>query len=276
MFENRTIAFIGSGAMAGAMMNGLIGKGVVAPTQIIGSDPAQSRLNFLSSEYGIRTTTNNLEAVGQADIVVLAIKPQLVPLVFPELKGKLAADTLVISVMAGITIQTMVEGLGLSEATTASVIRSMPNTPAQIGQGSAVWTASPETSREQLAQGQAILESFGIAVHQHEERYLDMATGLSGSGPGFVFLFIEAMIDAGVNIGFSRAVAKQLAEQTILGSVMYAQQSDKHVAELRNQVTSPGGTTAEGIFQLEKEGLRTAVSQAVRAAYQRSVELGKG
>jgi pyrroline-5-carboxylate reductase len=158
----------------------------------------------------------------------------------------------------------------------AAVVRAMPNTPAQIGQGITVWTATPEVSSLQKQQAQAILGSLGDEIFFGEEEYLDMATALSGTGPAYVFMFMEAMIDAGVHMGFSRRVATQLVFQTMRGSIEYAAYSGKHVAELRNQVTSPGGTTAEALYHMEKGGLRTVLSRGIFAAYQRSIALGRG
>lgn len=271
MFEGTTISFIGSGIMAEAMIRGLIDQKVVTPEQIIGSDPYEQRCTELAQKYGIHMTTSNEEAAMKGGIVVLSIKPQSLSKVMPELRGRLQRRDLLLSIMAGVPIKRLADGVAH-----AAVVRAMPNTPAQIGQGISVWTSTPEVTNEQRGQAQAILESFGEAIFEEDERYLDMATALSGSGPGFVFMFMEAMIDAGVHMGFSRRVASQLVSQTILGSVAYANQSDKHVAELRNQVTSPGGTTAAGLYHMEKGSFRTVVSRALWAAYQRSIELGKG
>ena len=154
------------------------------------------------------------------------------------------------------------------------VVRLMPNTPAQIGEGVSVWTATPDCTAEQRAQARAMFGALGEEVYVDDEAYLDMATALSGSGPGYVFLFIEALIDAGVRIGLARAVAEKLALQTVKGSALYAQRSGQHLAALRNAVTSPGGTTAAGLHQLERGGLRAAIEDAVAAAYERSRQLG--
>jgi pyrroline-5-carboxylate reductase len=178
---------------------------------------------------------------------------------------------LILSIIAGQTIRTIVEGFA-----NPSVVRSMPNTPAQIGQGITVWTATPEVPAEQRDQAEALLGALGEQLYVDDERYLDMATALSGTGPAYIFMFMEALIDAGVHMGFSRRDAERLVLQTIRGSVEYAAASGLHPAQLRNQVTSPGGTSAEAIYYMEKGGLRTIVSRAVWAAYQRSVSLGGG
>jgi pyrroline-5-carboxylate reductase len=271
MFQDKTIAFIGSGVMGEAMIRGLIAQKSVTPAQIIASDPWQPRLDLLSERYAIAVTKDNREAAEAGQIIVLSIKPQSVPLVLPEIRGHVRSRDLLLSIIAGMPIRKLADG-----AAHAAVVRSMPNTPAQIGQGITVWTATREVTDEQKEQARAILASLGKEIFVDEEDYLDMATALSGSGPGYVFMMMEAMIDAGVHLGFSRRIAEELVFQTMAGSVEYAAQSGKHVAELRNQVTSPGGTTAAALYHMEKGGLRTVISRGIWAAYQRSIELGKG
>ncbi|MBX3058359.1 MAG: pyrroline-5-carboxylate reductase [Anaerolineae bacterium] len=271
MFADKTIAFIGSGIMGEAMIRGLLTKNSIAPDKIIASDPWQPRLEQLKAQYAIQTTKDNREAAEAGQIIVLSIKPQSVPLVLPEIRGHLRSRDLLLSIIAGVPIRKLADG-----AAHAAVVRSMPNTPAQIGQGITVWTATREVTDEHKGQAREILGSLGKEIFVDEEEYLDMATALSGSGPGYIFLFMEALIDAGVHMGFSRRVAEELVFQTILGSVEYAAQSGKHVAELRNQVTSPGGTTAAALYHMEKGGLRTVISRGIWAAYQRSIELGRG
>jgi len=271
MFKDKTISFIGSGVMAEAMIRGLVTQKSVVPEQILAADPWQERVEYLTDKYAIRGTMDNREAAEEGQIVVLSIKPQSVPHVAPEIRGHLRRQDLLLSIIAGMPIKKLADGTAH-----ASVVRSMPNTPAQIGQGISVWTATPEVSDEQKKEAQAILGSFGKEIFVDDESYLDMATALSGSGPGYVFLFMEAMIDAGVHMGFSRRIAEELVFQTIMGSVEYAAQSGKHVAELRNQVTSPGGTTAAALYHMEKGGLRTVLSRGIWAAYERSIQLGKG
>lgn len=271
MFNDKTISFIGSGVMAEAMIRGLINKNSVLPEQILASDPWPKRLDYLKERYQIQTTQDNREAAEAGQIVVLSIKPQSVPIVAPEIRGHLRRQDLLLSILAGMPIKKLADGTAH-----AAVVRAMPNTPAQIGEGISVWTATPEVSEEQKEQAQAILGSFGKEIFVDNEDYLDMATALSGSGPGYVFMMMEAMIDAGVHMGFSRRIAEELVFQTMAGSVAYAAQSQKHVAELRNQVTSPGGTTAAALYHMEKGGLRTVISRGIWAAYERSVALGKG
>jgi pyrroline-5-carboxylate reductase len=216
-------------------------------------------------------TTENQEAAEDGQIVILSVKPQVLPEVMAEIRGHLRRQDLVLSIIAGMPIRVIADGLAH-----AAVVRAMPNTPAQIGQGITVWTVTPEVSERQKEQAQAILASLGQEVFVDDEDYLDMATALSGTGPAYVFLLMEAMIDAGVHMGFSRRVASQLVVQTMRGSIEFADGSKYHVAELRNQVTSPGGTTAEALYHMEKGGLRTVISRGIWAAYQRSIALGKG
>jgi pyrroline-5-carboxylate reductase len=271
MFTDTTISFIGGGVMAEAMIRGLLNQKVVTPDQILAADPYVERCAELAERHGIRTTTSNPEAAESGQVVVLSIKPQLARIVLPEIRGHLRRRDLLLSILAGMPIHKLSDG-----SAHAAVVRAMPNTPAQIGQGITVWTATAEVSDEQKAQAQAVLASFGQEIYVTDESYLDMATALSGTGPAYVFLLMEAMIDAGVHLGFSRRVATQLVFQTMKGSVAYAEQSDKHVAELRNQVTSPGGTTAAALYHMEKGGLRTVLSRSIWAAYERSVALGQG
>jgi pyrroline-5-carboxylate reductase len=271
MFEDKTIAFIGSGIMGEAMIRGLLAQKSVLPNQILAADPWGQRREELKDRYNIEVTNDNREAAENGQIVVLSIKPQSLPYVLPEIRGHLRRQDLLLSILAGIPIRKLADGTAH-----AAVVRAMPNTPAQIGQGITVWTGTPEVTDEQKQQAQAILASLGQEIYVDEEDYLDMATALSGSGPGYVFMMMEALIDAGVHLGFSRRIAEQLVFQTMRGSVEYAMQSGKHVAELRNQVTSPGGTTAAALYHMEKGGLRTVISRGIWAAYERSVSLGKG
>lgn len=271
VFTNKTISFIGSGVMGEAMIKGLLSKQLLQPDQIIASDPHQERGKELVSRYGLRYTVDNEEAAKAADILVISVKPQVVDQVFPGIRRVAHSADLVVSIVAGVRIQTIANGLA-----NASVVRSMPNTPAQIGQGITVWTATPEVQPAQREQARLLLGALGEEIYVEDESYLDMATALSGTGPAYIFLFMEALIDAGVHMGFSRRDAERLVLQTMRGSVEYAATSGLHPAQLRNQVTSPGGTSAEAIYHLEKGGLRTVIARAVWAAFQRSVVLGGG
>ena len=265
----KKIAFIGPGIMAEAMIAGLLRKKLADTENIVASGPREERGTELHKKYGIKTAVDNTSAISQADVVVLSVKPQRLSEVMKGLRG-IPADALVLSIVAGASIKKISTGLKHK-----SVVRSMPNTPGQIGEGITVWTASKEVTEEQQEMARGILGALGEEVFVEDESYLDMATALSGSGPAYVFLFTEALIDAGVHMGFPRRIAEQLVLQTIKGSASFYEQAERHPATLRNQVTSPGGTSAEALYYLEKAGFRTAISRAIWAAYQRSLELGK-
>ena len=266
---NKRIAFIGPGVMAEAMIAGLLNRKLSKAQNISVSGPRAERGEELRKKYGIHVTTDNAAAVREADVVVLSVKPQRLTEVMKGLKG-IRPDALVLSIIAGASMKKISAGLKHK-----SIVRSMPNTPGQIGEGITVWAASKEVSEEQRGLAQTILGALGAEVYVEDESYLDMATALSGSGPAYVFLFTEALIDAGVHMGFPRRIAEQLVLQTIKGSADFYEQAGRHPATLRNQVTSPGGTSAEALYYLEKAGFRTAISRAVWAAYQRSLELGR-
>ena len=264
------LAFVGSGTMAEAMIQALLRAGEVTPEQIIASGPRIERGEELQARYGVRVTTDNVTAASEAGIVVLSVKPQVLPLVLTELRGHVQPAALVFSIVAGMPIATICAGLDHT-----AVVRTMPNTPAQIGEGMTVWTAAPAVTEPQRAQAQAILQTMGLEMYVTHEDALNMATAVSGTGPTYVFLLMEALVDAAVHLGFSRRQARLLVVQTVLGSVKFAQQSDLHLAQLRNMVTSPGGTSAEAIYQLEKGGMRTILSKAIWAAYKKSRLLGE-
>ncbi len=270
-FADEKIAFIGAGVMGEAMIRGLLRQNTARPQNIIAADPREDRLAELERRYAIQVTPHNLQAAAAADALVLATKPQAMDKVLSELAGQVDEIRLILSIAAGVPLGTIAEGLG-----NARVVRSMPNTPAQIGQGVAVWTASPAVSGEARAQAETLLSAMGEQIFAEDERFLDMATALSGSGPAYVFLFMEALVDAGVRMGFARPDADKLVSQTVLGSALYAKSAGAHLAELRNQVTSPGGTTAAALHELEKGGLRGTLADGVWAAYRRSQALGGG
>lgn len=270
MIRDLRIAVIGAGVMGEAMIGGLLRHELVAPDQIMATGPREERRIELQQRYGVRATDDNEEAAHWAQVVVFAVKPQTLPKELPRLRGALRAGELVISIVAGAPIRHFADMLDHS-----AIVRSMPNTPAQIGEGMTVWTAAAEVSEHQRGWARAILGSVGRELYVADENYLDMATALSGTGPAYFFLMMEAMIDAGVHLGFPRYMAQELVFQTMLGSVRYAVQSDKHPAELRNGVTSPGGTTAAALNELERGGMRTVLADAIWAAYRRSAELGK-
>jgi pyrroline-5-carboxylate reductase len=264
------IAFIGGGMMAEAMLRGILTNHIAAPEALIASDPVPARRDYLAQELGVATTASNLEALAGAQIIVFAVKPQVLGPVLKEMAARLAPGALVMSIVAGAKIADFCDTLGIR-----AMVRIMPNTPGQIGEGISVWTATDDTSPMQRQQAAQIIGALGQEIYVDDEGYLDKATALSGSGPAYVFLFIEALIDAGVHMGFARPVAEKLALQTVRGSAIYAQQTGLHPAILRNRVTSPGGTTAEALFEFEQGGLRALVDRAVLAAYHKAQALGE-
>lgn len=284
--EGVQLSFIGSGVMAEAIIAGLLRQGLVTPAQIVGSHPRQTRRDELQAKYGIHVIESNRDAatfnglskdedsarvkVPASSIVVLAVKPQRLGGILNELKGALKPEQLVLSIVAGAKLETMA-----GELLHSSIVRAMPNTPAQIGQGMTAWTATEEVSEAQQEQVRAMLRALGREIYVESERMIDMATALSATGPTYIFMMMESLVDAGVHMGFSRHVAQELVLQTMMGSVLFAMESGKHPAELRNMVTSPGGTSAEAIYQMEKGSLRTVLSKAVYAAFQRAVALGQ-
>jgi pyrroline-5-carboxylate reductase len=265
----RTIATVGSGVMAEAMIAGLLRGELVAPDQIVASHPRTERRDHLRAEYGIRVVGDNLAALQSADVILLGIKPQMLGRVGREIGPELRRGQLVLSVLAGATTAALVGTLGHDQ-----VIRAMPNTPARLGKGVTVWYATPATTEEQRAQSAALLGALGTQIEVDDEKMVAMATAVSGTGPTYVFLVMEALIDAAVHLGFPRHVAHDLVVETLEGSTLFAKQSAMHPAELRNMVTSPGGTSAAALHELESGRLRTVLSEAVWAAFRRTVELG--
>ena len=264
------LAFIGAGAMGQAMIGGLLSRHQLEPDNITASDKHRERLREIQEKFHIHTSVENRTAVRKGEVVVLAVKPQVLPAVFADLKGVIKRNALVVSIVAGARIESIARGLGHR-----AIVRTMPNTPSQVGEGMTVWTATPEVTAAQREQARAIVEALGHQLYADDENSLDMATAISGTGPAYVFLLMEALIDAAVHLGFSRADARELVVQTIRGSAIFAERSTVHPAEMRNTVTSPGGTSADALYQLEKGAFRTVISKAVLAAYQRSVALGQ-
>ena len=267
--RSKRIAFLGGGTMAEAMIRGLLEKRLVPPSHVSVTGPRRERRAELAKQFGVRALASNADAARDASVVVLSVKPQVLPAVMRELHGKLRDDQLVLSIVAGATLRSLRHGLAHK-----AVVRSMPNTPAQIGLGITVWTATPDVTADQSELARVILGAFGEVVHAEVEEDVDRATALSGTGPSYVFLLMEALVDAGVHLGFSRRVSEELVLRTVEGSAAFARNSGRHLAELRNQVTSPGGTSASALYELEKGALRTVLSRAVYAAYQRTRELG--
>ena len=273
--QKAKLAFVGCGVMAESMIAGLLRKNLVAPEQIAASHPRPNRREELRSKYGIETFESNSEAVeatrtSENSIVALCVKPQRLTGVLNDLKNAVAPNQIVLSIIAGAKIETLVEALQNKR-----IVRAMPNTPSQIGAGITAWTCTETVSETERADIKSLLTALGKELFVETENMIDMATSLSATGPTYIFMVMEALTDAGVHLGFSREVSRELVQETMLGSVLFAMESHKHPAELRNMVTSPGGTSADAIYQMEKGGLRTVLSKAVYSAYQKAVALGK-
>lgn len=263
------VAIVGAGVMAEAMIAGLLADRVPA-AQVAASHPRRDRRETLAGRHGIRVVGRNRDAVAGAGIVVLAVKPQMLASVMREVGPALSDDQVVLSIVAGATLRTLSTGLQH-----AAVVRAMPNTPAQIRRGIAVWAASSACSAAQRDTARTVLKALGEEKEVADEEFVAMATALSGTGPTYLFAVMEALIDAGVHLGFPRELAHDLVAATLVGSAEFAARSELHPAQLRNAVTSPGGTSAAAIYELEKGRLRTVLSDAVWAAYRRTQELGE-
>ncbi len=257
--------------MGEAMISAMISGGVAAPDAVRACDIDESRRTAIESRHGVSCTSDAGAAIDGCDVVVLSIKPQVLPDVLKGLKGTLKPEQLVVSIVAGAKLDTIVKGLGHDR-----VVRVMPNTPAQVGQGMSVWTATGSVTEKEKDAARTILSAMGREIYFSDEKFIDMATAISGSGPAYVFLVMEALADAAVHIGLPRDAAEALVTQTVLGSAHLARESGKHPAELKNAVTSPGGTTAEGLLCLEEGGVRAIIAQAVIAAYEKAKVLGSG
>lgn len=264
------IAFIGGGNMGEAMVASILGKELCTPQDIQVSDIVEARRQHLKQKYGVAVTDSNRLAADRGDVVVLAIKPQNLAEVMAELGGQFKSTQLVLSIIAGARIDTLRQGLKHG-----CIVRAMPNTPARIGEGISVWTATAEVTEQQKTLASSILGAMGKEIYVDDEKYIDMATAISGSGPAYVFFFMESLVDAAVDMGLPRDMAQELVVQTVLGSGHFARESGKELAELRRMVTSPGGTTAEALLQFEKGEFTELVKQAVKAAYNKAKDLGK-
>ena len=255
--------------MAESIIAGLLRGKLVEPNRIVGSEPRIERREELASQYGVRMVASNLEAARDADVILLSVKPQTLTKVGHELGGHLRPEQLVVSIVAGANCNVLTNLLDHRQ-----VVRSMPNTPAQIGRGVTVWYATPEVTELQCDQARVLLRALGTDLQVEDERFVEMATAVSGTGPAYVFLVMEALIDAAVHLGFPRHVAHDLVIETLEGSTAFAKATAEHPAVLRNMVTSPGGTSAAAIHEMESGRLRTVLSEAVWASYRRTVELG--
>ena len=263
------ISFIGGGNMGEAMLSAILSKEIADASSVTVSDISPERREYLEKQYGVSVTDNNNKAIGDADVIVLAVKPQNLTEVMSGLKGSLKPQQLVLSIIAGARLASICQKL---EHT--AVIRSMPNTPARIGQGMTAWTASPEVTEQQRIWAGTILGAMGREIYVSNDDRIDMATAVSGSGPAYLFYFVEALLDSATQIGLSHDAAKELVITTVLGAGHLIVESGKEPAELRRMVTSPGGTTAEAIRELEQGKFSPLISKAVRAAYERAKQLG--
>ncbi len=263
------ISFVGGGMMAEAMIGGILKAKLATQKESVVGEPSAERRAYLTGKYGIEARADNVGTVKGAELVVLSIKPQQLGDVMAEMKPNLSKEQVVLSIIAGARMETLTNGLQHQ-----AVVRVMPNTPSQIGAGMSVWLATSQVPPVRLEICRSILTTLGEEVHVADEKFIDMATALSASGPAYVYLFIEAMIDAGVYMGMQRDMARKLVLQTVMGTTRMVKESGRHPAELRDMVTSPGGTTAEALKVFEQSGFRGTILEAVVAAYQKSKALG--
>jgi len=270
MALGQTIAFLGAGNMAEALVKGLLRAGVATPDEILCTDRRHERGPELQKRYGVRFTTSNVEAVKAAGVVVLSVKPQVMDKLLEEIGPALDASKLVISIAAGVPLAAIERKVGHG----VRIIRTMPNTPALVGAGATALSAGEHATEADLVQAKALFDAIGMTVVV-DEPLLDAVTGLSGSGPAYIFLIIEALADGGVKAGLARAQAQDLAAQTVFGSAKLLIETGEHPGRLKDQVTSPGGTAIAGLHTLEAGGLRTTLMNAVEAATLRSRQLGK-
>ena len=276
MKDNVRVSFIGGGNMAEAIISSIISNGLIDPKNLLVSEPVESRREHLSVAYNISSYSDTKKLLLDINesktptVIVIAVKPQQLHQVTRELNSIVSKEHVILSIVAGVSIDTLTQSLGHD-----AIIRVMPNTPAQIGKGMSVWAVTESVSDIYIDFAREMLQALGSEMLVDDEKYIDMATALSGSGPAYVFMFLEAMIDAGVYIGLSRDISSKLAIQTVLGSIELVDQTNKQPSDLRALVTSPGGTTAEAVLVLEEEGFRSAILNAVIAAYNKAVLLGK-
>jgi pyrroline-5-carboxylate reductase len=268
---DRSIGFVGGGNMAEALIRGLVRGGHVPAERVWASGPRPERMAELKAAYAIRATGDNREVARQSQILVLSVKPQILDRVLLEIADAVTPGALVISLAAGVSTAAIERRL----ASGARVIRSMPNTPAVIGAGATAIAAGSHAEASDLELARFVFDAVGITVVL-DETQLDAVTGLSGSGPAYIFLILEALADAGVKVGLSRRTAQKLAAQTVMGSAKLLLDTDGHPGQLKDMVTSPGGTAIAGLHTLEQGGLRTTLINAVEAATLRSRELGRG
>jgi len=274
VLTNKKLGFIGGGNMTEALLKGLLASSSVGPKDILVSDLLSDRLEYLNKEYKVKITDDSRKLVQKSDILILAVKPQVVGKVLESFSDVVDKHKIIISVAAGISINFIEDILDREGKNKISVIRTMPNTPALVQEGATAICGGGHSSKLDIKIAHHIFKAIGQTV-AIEETHMDAVTGLSGSGPAYIFMIIEALSDAGVKVGLSREVSNILTIQTILGSAKLARDGGKHPGELKDMVTSPGGTTISGLHMLEEGGVRTALMNAVESATQRSRELGK-
>ncbi|MBX3413040.1 MAG: pyrroline-5-carboxylate reductase [Pirellulales bacterium] len=266
----RRLGFLGAGRMATALAQGFLAQGLASQQAILAGEPSPAAAEEFARHTGCRTTTDNVEVVSQADVVLLAVKPQQVTEVLAGLKGRWRAEQLVLSIAAGVRLATLADLIGAGPR----LVRVMPNTPCLVGQSASAYSLGATATPDDAALVATLLGAVGRAW-QVSESHLDAVTGLSGSGPAFVYVMIEALSDGGVRMGLPRDLATSLAAQTVLGAATMVLETGEHPGVLKDQVTSPGGTTIAGLAALESGGLRAALISAVEAATRRSQELGR-
>ena len=269
--ERRVIGFVGGGNMASALLKGLLAAGLYRPDQLCASDVVAQKRTSLRRRFGIGVTADNAALVRGSKVIVLAVKPQIIDAVLQQLRDAVTPAQLFISIAAGVTTARLEAGLGAH----ARVLRVMPNTPALVGKGMAVLVRGRHATVADERLGLRLLRAVGQAVAVHDERLLDAVTGLSGSGPAYVYLFAEGLVAGGIGAGLPAPLATQLALQTITGAAAMLQETGESPEALRAMVTSPGGTTLAGLAELEGRGFKDAVAAAVAAATRRSAELGR-
>lgn len=269
MLKNKRIGFIGGGAMAESLIRGMLNANLVMPSQIRVNDISKERLDYLSSSFAIATASDMQQIVTAVDVLFLTVKPQVIAGVLDKIAPLVDKTTIVVSVAAGVTIATL-----QSKLTEVPIIRVMPNTPVAVGEGMAAMALGQFATKENSDSIAAVFASVGRVVTVSEDA-MDAVTGLSGSGPAYAFVLIDALSDAGVRVGLSRQTSIMLAAQTLLGAAKMVLETNEHPAVLRDKVTSPGGTTIAGVHVLEQQGVRAALIDAVVAATNRSSEMGK-
>lgn len=269
MGEAAPLAVIGGGIMGSALVSRLVSAGVFTGDDVRVADILPDRVAELSENYGVMSLSDNADAVTEANTVILAIKPQFIQSVLQDIASHIKSDALLISVVPGWPVDVLSKNLGIT-----SIVRALPNTPGRIGQGTVVWTASEETTDAQRRISEVIFSVLGKSFFVDDEKFIDMTPAISGSGPAYLYYIAEALVDAAVHLGWPRELSEEIILHMLKGSASYAIESKKHLARLRNEVTSQGGTTAAAIYEFDSGAMRATISKAVLAAYKRAIELG--